>query len=259
MYSVTKRVEMIKQPRGGYLKVALFVRNEFDDGIILNKNENIDPSIIGIAVDYLTRYISGVPSNEAFGISLLGAKNLDIYKKTGVEEFQKASSYVSNIDGLTDESIISACKLAGYDVCYRSSCKEYRKDGLVPDEYAINNIRTMVNRSIRFFQKEGSIKKVNITFPNGYTEIISSGDADYMTPTGLWDIKVSKNNLNAQYTLQLLVYYLMGLKSDPDSFDKIVKIGFFNPRKNCCYWIDTSFIPDSVISVVSREVIGYKE
>ena len=65
--------------------------------------------------------------------------------------------------------------------------------------------------------------------------------------------------MNAQYTLQLLVYYLMGLKSDPDSFDKIVKIGFFNPRKNCCYWIDTSFIPDSVISVVSREVIGYKE
>ena len=115
----------------------------------------------------------------------------------------------------------------------------------------------MINRSLSFFQREGDIVKTNITFEKGYTKLISSGDADYLTPDGLWDMKVSKNDINAKYTLQLLTYYLMGLKDNPEVFGSIRKLGIFNPRKNIGYWIDVSFIPQSVISIVSREVIGY--
>lgn len=256
MYSVTKRVEMIKQPRGGYLKTGMFVREDYNDGIVLNGNENVDPSIVGLAVDYLTRFLSGISAEEAFKISLLGATRLDIYMGTKSEK-KKALDLLKKVDGITDQSIISACMLAGYDVCFRASCDDYRENGLIPDEYAIKNIRSMVERSLFFFSNEGKIVKSNITFKGGYTDIISSGDADYLTPNGLWDMKVSKHDINAEYTLQLLIYYLMGLKSDPDTFVNINKLGFFNPRKNICYWTDVSFIPDSVISVVSREVIGY--
>ncbi len=258
MYSVTKRVEMIKQPRGGYLKTGLFVKEEYDDNCILNNNENVNPSIVGIVVDYLTRVFCGIDAKQAFRVSVWGAIKLDNYFGGEKKEYNRALDYVDKITGLDDESIISACVLAGYDVCYRVSCDAYRSDGLVPDEYLISNIRTMVLRAVHFFEKEGDICKTNITFAGGYTKIISSGDADYLTPNGLWDMKVSKHDLNAQYTLQLLVYYLMGLKSDPVTFNRISKLGFFNPRKNCAYWIDTSFISQSVIDLVSREVIGYE-
>ena len=257
MYSVTQRVEMIKQPRGGYLKTGMFVREEFDDGIKLNGNENVAPSIVGMVVDYLTRYMCGCSPKQAFSVSLLGAKRLDAYNNT-TEEVASAYALIDKINGLSDESIISACQLVRYDVCVRASCKDYIFNEMEPDEYAISNIRNMVNRSLEFLAKDGNTVRSNITFEGGYTEIISTGDADYLTQDALWDMKVSKHELNAEYTLQLLVYYLMGLRSDPDLFEKVKKIGFFNPRKNICYWIDISFIPQSVISVVSREVIGYE-
>ena len=260
MYSVTQRVEMIKQPKSGYLKTGLFVKEQYNDDIQLNNNELVDPSIAGMVVDYLTRTVTVAESaKDAFRISLLGATKLDFYRNTH-DEIKKAIELVNEIKGLDDQSIINACHLACYDVCLRVSWEKYRSLGIEPDKYTISNIRTMVQRSIDFFNREGPLIRTNITFENGgYTDIISSGDADYLTETGLWDMKVSKHELNAQYTLQLLVYYLMGLRIDNETFNKVTKIGFFNPRQNLCYWIDVSFIPDSVISLVSREVIGYTE
>lgn len=257
MFSVTKRVEMIKQPRSGYLKTGLFVKEEYSDNIILNKNENIEPQIVGLAVDYLTRLMSGVPVYESFRICMLGAKKLDKYSCSGIREQEKAKLLLESVTGLDDVSIINACGLSRYDVCVRASCKDYKDDTLKPDEYAIENIRNMVNRSLAFFNREGGITETNITFENAYTDIISSGDADYLTSNGLWDMKVSKNDLNAQQTLQLLIYYLMGMKSNPQKFENISRLGFYNPRKNMSYWIDPSFIPQSVVSIVAREVIGY--
>lgn len=258
MYSVTKRVEMIKQPRSGYLKTGLFVKEQFEDKNMLNRNENISPAIVGMVVDYLTRFMSGISVEEAFSISLTGSKCLDIFNDSGTKEIELALGYISKIKGLDDISIVNACKLAGYDVCYRSSCEDYKRNGLEPDEYTISNIRIMVERALKFFSNEGNIVKTNITFEGGYTDIISSGDADYLTPRGLWDMKVSKYDLTAEYTLQLLVYYLMGLRSDFNTFKNIENIGFYNPRKNLCFWVDVSFIPQSVITIVEREVIGYK-
>ena len=36
MYSVTKRISMIKQPRGGYINKKELVVTQLDDGITLN-------------------------------------------------------------------------------------------------------------------------------------------------------------------------------------------------------------------------------
>ena len=256
MYSVTNRVDMIKQPRGGYLKCGLFVKEEYSDDVVLNKNENIEASIVGMAVDYLTRYMSCAKCADCFGISLMGARLLDLHNNSKHKEIDKAYSYIDMINSLDDKSIVNTCKLVGYDVCCRASCDDYRSKGLEPDEFTISNIRNMVNRALLFFEREGGITETNITFEGGYTDIISSGDADYLTSNGLWDMKATKYELNANYTLQLLIYYLLGLRSNNDKFNTVEKIGFFNPRRNICYWVDTSFIPESVISIVSREVIG---
>ena len=73
MASVTKRIEEIRQPKGGYIKPSAFKTIEMHDGIILNENENIHGSIIGMTVDYLTRFMIGANPYDAFEISLRGA------------------------------------------------------------------------------------------------------------------------------------------------------------------------------------------
>lgn len=78
MYSVTKRIRMIKQPYGGYLNKKQFEIIIIDDGKILNETENIHASLVGLAVDYLTRFMMGTAVNEAFRISLQGAYRLDL-------------------------------------------------------------------------------------------------------------------------------------------------------------------------------------
>lgn len=56
MVSVTKRIQEIKQPRGGYIKPKQFIKTELKDGITLSENITVNPVIVGLAVDYLTRY-----------------------------------------------------------------------------------------------------------------------------------------------------------------------------------------------------------
>ena len=79
MYSVTKRISMVKQPYGGYLNKKQFDVTAIDDGKILNEVENIHASLIGLVVDYLTRFMMGTSVEEAFKISLQGALCLDLF------------------------------------------------------------------------------------------------------------------------------------------------------------------------------------
>lgn len=51
MYSVTGRINVIKQPRGGYINRKEFTINVLEDGIKLNEEENIHPSLVGLTVD----------------------------------------------------------------------------------------------------------------------------------------------------------------------------------------------------------------
>ena len=56
MVSVTQRIKQIKQPRGGYLPVKAFTVTTLDDGQALNPEESIAASLVGTAVDYLSRF-----------------------------------------------------------------------------------------------------------------------------------------------------------------------------------------------------------
>lgn len=61
MYSVTQRIKQITQPRGGYVKPKDFSVTVLDDKVVLNPLENIHPTLMGLVVDYLTRYATGAP------------------------------------------------------------------------------------------------------------------------------------------------------------------------------------------------------
>ena len=250
--SVTQRIKQVKQPRGGYINPRTMNVVELDGSIDeLNPEENVHASLVGLAVDYLTRYMSGASVEESFQISMMGAKI--------IKEEKKAQKLMVGIKGLDDKSITNAVKLSGFDVCYRAGIMGYRPvDEIEPDAATVENIRTMVERSLKFFEQYGPKVLDGFTFGGGYTDTVSSGDGDFTTADTLWDFKVSKAKPKKEYTLQLLMYWRMGLHSKHSEFKNIKYLGIYNPRMNVVYQLDVNDIPDEVISEVEKEVIGYK-
>lgn len=249
--SVTQRIKQIKQPRGGYIKPKELNTISFGEGIDeLLPDENIQASLIGLAVDYMTRFLSGSPVEDAFQISLIGASIIG--------EWGYALQLLNNINGLDRNSIINAIKVCGYDVCYRANILCFKPvDEINPNNETIQNVRTMVERSLQFFQTYGPKMLDGFTFEGGYTETVNAGDGDFTTSDTLWDFKVSKARPKKEHTLQILMYWRMGLHSIHHEFQNIKRLGIYNPRLNEVYTIDVKNIPINVIEEVDRDVIGY--
>ena len=250
--SVTQRISKIKQPRGGYIKPREFEQIVLDGGGMndLNSEENVSPGLIGLAVDYLTRFMSGSPAEEAFKISRRGASNM--------RRLNLFNRLVSCVNGLDNVSINAAVKLSGFDSAYRVGPMAYRPvEDIQPDLFTIENIRTMVERSLKFFEQYGPKVLDGLTFEGGYTKYVTTGDGDFLTDDTLWDFKVSKQKLQNKHTLQLLMYWRMGLHSIHPEYKNVKYLGVYNPRVNVVYRLDVNKIPADVISEVETEVIGY--
>lgn len=252
--SVTQRISTIKQPRGGYINPKAFEQITLDGGGIedLHPEENASPILVGSAVDYLTRFMTGTPLEEAFKISKKGA-NI-------VRQDELFEQLLSNVQGLDDISIYAAVKLTGFDTAYRAGELTFRPTQEIdPDSYTIENIREMVKRSLRFFEQYGPKVLDDLTFEGGYTVYIANGDGDgdFLTSDTLWDFKVSKLKPQSKYTLQLLTCWRMGLHSIHPEYKNVKYLGVYNPRMNVVYRLDVNKIPADVISEVETKVIGY--
>lgn len=264
MTSVTDRIKQIKQPYGGYLPRKYFKVIQFNDENNLYPKENINVSLVSLAINYLTKLMLGAKPADAFAISLKGSSYLDntvtdLFTMTFAEEhYSIAKNLLSKIKGLDSDSIINACKLVGYDVCYRVNPSAYKSIELInPNDETIHNIKIMVKRNINFWKKYSPIVIEGIDFEGGYTDFIKSGEGEYLTEDTLWDIKVSKSAPTSSYTLQVLIYYLMGMHSVHREFDSIKKIGLFNPRFNRSYIVMIKNLEAELLQKIETNIIGY--
>ena len=222
----------------------------FDDSQVLNPEESIAASLVGTAVDYLSRFMDGTAAEEAFEISLLGARAMRMESK--------AFDLLDDVEGLDDLSITKACQLVGFDSAFRAGPLFYRPvEGIVPDQATIANIRITVESSLSFFKAFGPVTADGFTMEGAYTATITTGDGDFLTKDTLWDLKVTTGKPNKDHTLQLLIYYLMGRRSIHPEFQTIEKLGIFNPRQNTIYQLPIFKISYQVIKEVEVNVIGY--
>ena len=172
MVSVTQRIKQIKQPHGGYLPVKTFTVMTLADGQVLNPEESIAVSLVGTAVDYLSRFMDGTAVEEAFEISLLGARAMRMEAK--------AFGLLDDVKGMDDLSITKACQLAGFDSAFRAVPLAYRPvEKIVPDQATIANIRIMVERSLSFFKAFGPVTADGFTMEGAYTATVTTGDGDF--------------------------------------------------------------------------------
>ena len=251
-YTVTQRVRAVYQPEGGYLPIKAFNIKNYQDNKILNPRENIRANYIGLAVDYLTRYKITKNIEEAFDISLLGAKIL--YQQYG--RYKDYQNCLRLLDRIKQGDTSAAVQIVAYDEVYRAGVTNIPR--LVPDKVTINNIEIMVQRGVDFLHHCSSIIKTGINLEGSYTDIVVNGDIDYLTDNALIDFKVIRGDFTADHSLQILMYYLMGLRSfHSEDFQKVKWLALFNPRKNNVCFIHIKDISKSVIDEVSTRVIGY--
>lgn len=140
--------------------------------------------------------MSGASAQESFEISLRGASNIG--------EDALAAKLLAEVKGLDDRSITNAIKLTRFDVYYRAGLGYKPVSEIKPDQATIQNVRTMVERSLHFLEVYGPKLLDGFTFEGGYTDTVSRGDGDLTTADTLWDFKVSKAKVKKEYTLKYL-------------------------------------------------------
>lgn len=247
--SVTQRAKAVKQPRGGYIPLRMMEKTEYYDGKVLGE-ENVSPSVVGLAVDYLTRMELTGDREKAFEISMYGATRLG-RKKEGL-------GYLEGITGLDDGSVRNACRLVWFDTFVRSGQIIGDPMDNNADENTCENIRTMVERTTSFFEKAGPVMMVCPTFLGGYSDTVVLGDGDLATKDTLWDIKTSKNSPKSTDTLQMAMYWIMGRRSVHPELIGLDSIGIYNPRLNMSYTLDMRAVSRETIEAIERDVICYR-
>lgn len=263
MATVTQRVNKIKRPGTDYISPSEFDRWYLKSTERLSPigSENVHPGVVGLVVDYLTRFILSNDVRAAFSVSLKGAAVCSLCKENE-EPLLVCEELLNKVKGLDATSIESACKIATFDVWHRCLFKAPDMKGYEetnPNTVTIDNIRIMVERSLSFFEKYGPITKIGFDFyPNGYSKTITAGDGDYLTKDTLWDFKVSKDHPKSVNVLQVLTYWVMGQHSDQDIFKDIYKIGIYNPRLNIAYTYELSWMDEYLISAVEDNIICYE-
>ena len=285
MSTVTQRINEVTQPRGGYLKPSQFNVYYLNCVEHLKESVNISHALMGLAVDYLVRFMNGTDIRDAFAISLQGAEIAS--KRKLKNALNDANEFIVKIKGLDEESIICAVKLATFDVWYRQGpgfalgMRSYLE--IEPDQDTIFNIRVLVTRTLNFISLYSPIVKDGFDFfpPDvnmmeyqtmvyegvgvcgGYTGTVSSGDGDYLTKDTLWELKSISSEPTSKHTLQLLMYYIMGKHSGQEVFKDIKKIGIFNPKKNKVYIYDMCWFSKDLIEDIEDRlkitISGFKD
>lgn len=224
--AVTTRIRMVGQPPGGLLPLSLFDHVPLADrmGLHPRSMETVPPDLAGLYVDYMTRVAMGTPVRVAFHVPLLGARL--------VGQGEYAESLLSRVTDFSPASARAACLLLDFDAASRRGPQYWRPRRMVPDDATYFNLTRMVARSRAFFDEYGPVVWDGFDFEGGYTDRITSGSGDFLTADTLWDFKVSSYRPNPMYTLQLLVYWRMGLHSVHDEYRMVRRLGFFNPRRD---------------------------
>lgn len=258
MLSVTQRIKTISQPKGGYVSSSLFETQTYEDYYeIFDIRSDLAP-IQGLAVDYLTRYMITKDKLTSFDIPIAGAKKIDAAYENNTE-IRKINKLLEEVNGLDSNSIIAACKIVCYDSAFRKGIGAYKDFETIEfSNELFRNVPILVNRCISFFESIGGIVSTELTFENGYTDMVSSGDGDYLSSDMIIDVKASKSEISTKWSLQLLMYYLMGLHSVHDEYKQVRYLCIFNPLKNTSYICDIDNISDESKYKVSHDVIGYK-
>lgn len=248
------------------------IKKYYADYMCTLAGESVECYITGMVVEYLTHCILGATIDEAFFPSIYGASNAEeIWKKNNVfgcsDGIENAISVAANLlSGMKETfmnkpSIESACKLVTFDTWYRNpknANQEIQYYDIVVDKNTVESIKIMLRRCKQFFKGQENEVCHRYKFkPGACTDKVAAAEIDFLTKDTLWDFKVSKYGPVKSALVQLLIYFIMGIHSDKETFDSVTKIGVYNPRQDMAWVANIDDIPTRAFEQVEK-IIGYK-
>ena len=251
MTSVTQRTLTVKQPYGGYLPVREMDVQRFDDGCELSRQGIAEPTLLGTTVDSLFRLRLGGTPEEVFDLAIR------VVAAHGVENPAVFHKCLKEVDWQTNKGVAAAFRLCDlFQYGFSFTMGPVRVNSRLYNKYDVANARVMLDR-LQHWVMDKTVIRNGFVMPGGYSEIVNCGDGDLLTQDGLWDIKLLKRSPTSKNTLQLLMYWRMGLRSEePADFD-VSHLGIFNPKLNMEWSARTDQISDDVVEEVERFAIGY--
>lgn len=240
--------------------------SEYIRDLLENYGEPIPSSTIGLVVDYLTRAIIMSKKArsrdarmeaviDAFSISLKGARLVS------EEDFKKASELCLKITKAIFEenyswAIINSCRLVQYDTKLRAGFFDEKWSKIKPSGESIGAIEEMLERTIEYLEDEDELM-FGVCFSGEGTKYIASSDCDIITKDSLIDLKCSKNKPTIKQTLQLLLYYILGMHEQKEIFSKIKYLKLVNPLQGTVHSFAIGDIDQETLQIVEKEVMGY--
>ena len=88
---------------------------------------------------------------------------------------------------------------------------------------------------------------------------MDTGDGDFLTQQDtVWDFKTNKTKPSKDHTLQICMYWLMGLHSiHAKQYENVSRLGFFNPRRGEVSTIGVADLDKPMLHEIETLVIGY--
>lgn len=286
MFSVTDRIRQVEQPRGGYLPISKFKEKTLGGEVI---QCTIQPIMVGKIIDSMLHIVLQKPLEDIFRNSLNGyATRVDWFAhQFSSSGYTKKEDEVDSIiaedtkQGINVMAIIKQVEeyykhnkfydvlncvymLHQYDiwvesfgyVSHISSLKSSKPKRLIQDD--AEKLFEMYKRTIDYIISvtNGYLVTDYKFYPNGYTDLVKYGVGDFICNYTMFDLKCTKNKPNNYNTLQLLMYYCMGLNSDNKLYKYIKKIGMYSPICNKVWTLPVSEISEELIQTINNNVLN---
>lgn len=254
--TVTQAVKSAVQPGEGYLPLEFMVRKEY--GHPVAGPENIRADYVGMAVDYLSRYMLDKDVNHAFEFSLRGMYNCARAYSGELAEY--GLSQLDRIKGLDTTSVTAALNAVQFDIFYRrppaSLCDAEIRE-IKPNECTVSNIVRMVDNTLNFLESVGGAKEYGVNFDlSAFYGRVTRADCDYVTHNAIWEMKTSKYAPKTTDTLQVAVYQLLGAHSDLPIFEGVNYFGIYNPRLDISWGLRSEALPYTMERISQEVILG---
>lgn len=260
------------QPRGGFLPPKSLVAEPLADEPryiklveICCEEGSLAPQSLGLVFDYILRVDMAIVGGinpidavlDAFEVSFLGAKMIG-----KLDDAMKLATKIVNLFRERDKNFKKIAQVASelvvYDAVFRAGY--YNPDAKPPkvNDGDRNALELMLGATEVYLLEKEHLVSLGFGFRAVGAENVAPSDGDILTADSVIDLKCSVKEPTSKHTLQLLLYYILGLHEQPDAFKSLKYIKIINPRLGMVYSYEISKIDLGILKQIEKEIMGYR-
>lgn len=267
------------QPRGGFIDphdMEAKQMSEYPEGGIkamldvTTSEGNFSSQSLGLVFDYLLRTEIAIMSGEKISKAVVEAFEVSCRGAIMINKWDKAQKLVRNIALLyaksddREENLLeiaqNALELVMYDAVFRAGYYNPKYKPAKLNKRDFETLSIMLGSVEDYLARE---KERIISLGFGFTakgaKNVAPSDGDLLTEYSLINIKCSIKEPTSKHTLQLLMYYILGMHEYPTVFGKLKYLKILNPRLDKIYSYEIAKIDKDTLRHVEKEIIGYRK